>query len=31
MLKQKHLVEIDRVKADISDAMEIKLQGAMAK
>ncbi len=31
MLKQKHLVEIDRVKTDISEAMEVKLNGAMAK
>lgn len=27
MLKQKHLVEIDRVKINIADAMELKLQG----
>jgi hypothetical protein len=31
MLKQKHLVEIDKVKENVSQAMEVKLQGQLAK
>jgi hypothetical protein len=31
MIKQKHLVEIDRVKADLHEAMEVKSQALIDK
>ena len=31
MLKQKHLIELDRVKDNISEAMEVKMQGQLTK
>lgn len=31
MMKSKHLVEIDRVKQNVADAMEVKMQGQIAK
>ncbi|TNV85928.1 hypothetical protein FGO68_gene4281 [Halteria grandinella] len=31
MLKQKHLIELDRVKDNISEAMEVRMQGQLAK
>ena len=31
MLKQKHIVDIDKVKDNIAEAMDVKLQGQLAK
>jgi hypothetical protein len=31
MIKQKHLVEIDRVKADLHEAMQVKSQALIDK
>lgn len=31
MIKQRHLVEIDRIKEDVAAAMDVKMQGQLAK